>query len=368
MSARAPLRAAVIGSGLMGRWHAAALRRAGGTVVAIADRDPSCAGALAARHPGARAVADLDAALAAGVDVVHICTPTPSHAALAERALTAGRHSIVEKPLAPDAAATAALLHLAETRGRLLCPAHQFLFQAGVLAAARRLPALGRPLHLDLTVCSAGAAGRPEDAQDGLVAEILPHPLALARRLLAAPLADLPWQVARPRPGELRATAVVGDATLSLLVSLHGRPTANALRLIAERGTIHADLFHGYALVEGGAASRARKVAHPFLLAASTLGAASANLARRAAAREPAYPGLRQLIAACYAAVRGVAPPPIAPTEVLDVAAARDALLRAMVRGGAGPHFPFSPPLPHAGEGLQTGSPLRNIEEITSHA
>jgi hypothetical protein len=57
------------------------------------------------------------------------------------------------------------------------------------------------------------------------------------------------------------------------------------------------------------------------------LGATSENLARRALARETAYPGLSSLVAAFYAAARGEAPPPISPAQTLDVAQARDAVL-----------------------------------------
>jgi hypothetical protein len=76
--------------------------------------------------------------------------------------------------------------------------------------------------------------------------------------------------------------------------------------------------------------SRRRKVAHPFLLAGGTLWSAAANLAARAARREPAYPGLRELVSRFYAAVRYDTEPPVAAAETLAVAAARDALLALM--------------------------------------
>jgi hypothetical protein len=133
--------------------------------------------------------------------------------------------------------------------------------------------------------------------------------------------------VQRAAPGELRVSATSGAATMSALVSMSGRPTTNSLRVIGARGTAHADLFHGFAVVETGAVSRTRKIVHPFVLAGATLGAAAVNLSRRAFVRESAYPGLRELVAAFHAAVRGGAPSPISPSQTLDIARARDAVL-----------------------------------------
>jgi hypothetical protein len=109
-----------------------------------------------------------------------------------------------------------------------------------------------------------------------------------------------------------------------MLISLAGRPTRNTLRLVGAGGTAHLDLFHGFSTVESGAVSRSRKIVRPFSHAVTTLGAAAANLARRAATREPAYPGLQRLVEGFYAAVSRGAPPPIDTAEIRDVALARD--------------------------------------------
>src|SRR6476661_5561535 len=102
------LRAAVVGAGLMGRWHAHAIGRVGGRVVAVVDPDTARAGALAARLPGSP-VATPDLARAVhdhGVQVVHVCAPLAVHEAITQQAIDAGVHALVEKPLANDAAAT----------------------------------------------------------------------------------------------------------------------------------------------------------------------------------------------------------------------------------------------------------------------
>lgn len=312
----------------MGRWHAHASRRAGGRVTAVIDPDREAAARLATRY-GAAVAADLGEVDLSGIDVVHVCAPA-AHADLAAAVLRAGRHAIVEKPVAADAGGTAAILALARERDLVLCPVHQLVLQPGVRRIAGALPRLGAVLHVDATVCSAGAGDRPDDERDRLAGEILIHPLSLLARLLPNALETIRWRADRSGPGELRATGVDGGASASLLVSMGGRPTLNALRIVAERGTAHADLFHGFAVIEPGGSSRSRahKLARPFVLSAATLVSATWNLARRAAGREPAFPGLGALVEGVYAAVGGGARPgPIPPGEVLAVARARDAIL-----------------------------------------
>lgn len=331
------LRAAVVGAGLMGRWHAHAIVRAGGSVVVVVDRDSRRAAALAARYSGARVVDDLAGTTKAdALDVAHLCTPSGTHAALATQALRRGLHVLVEKPLAETAAQTEALLALADANDRRLCPVYQFLYQPGVLQARQEIVAIMPLLHLDATLCSAGAEGRLAQERDRVASEILPHPLSLAARLTEAPISEASWRLDHAAPGELRLSALLGKTTVSIVISMAGRPTTNALRLIGAHGTIDVNLYHGYSMVDRGRPSPARKVAQPFLLSGRTVRAATGNLLARAVQREPAYPGLRALITRFYLAIRGEAETPVISREILEVAMARDKVNQLMEQASGG--------------------------------
>lgn len=110
---------AIVGCGLIGQRRARAL--AGARLVACADLDRERAEALARQAPGARALADWQAAVdRSDVDVVVVCT---THDALAEIALAAvdgGKHVLVEKPAARRAAELEPVMAAAERRGRLV--------------------------------------------------------------------------------------------------------------------------------------------------------------------------------------------------------------------------------------------------------
>lgn len=321
------VRAAVVGAGLMGRWHAHALVRAGGSVAAVVDPDSGAADRLAAAHGSPPRFQSLTEALEAGqLDVVHVCTPTESHSALVLESLAGGADVLVEKPLATDLDATEELVEHARTAGRLLCPVHQYLYQPGFRQLERSAASLGPWRHIEATMCSAGAEGRPAEA-DAIAAEILPHPLASLERALPGGLAGLGWSAARLAGGELRASGTAGETTVSICVSMGGRPTRNELRLIGSQGTIELDHFHGYAFVERGRPSRAGKALRPFSLSGRRAAAAAVNLSGRARRKEPAYPGLRSLIESFYEAARTRGEPPISFEETLAVATARAELV-----------------------------------------
>jgi predicted dehydrogenase len=327
------LGAAIVGAGLMGRWHARAVADAGHRVVAVVDSSTTAAAVVASRHPGANVYARLED-VSAPIDVVHVCTPLATHDELVEGALLRGCHVVAEKPVATGYAATARLLELAESRGRMLVPVHQFLYQRGVLEAGQILSSIGALLHFDAVACTAGAAGRSSSERDRVALEVLPHPLSLAVRFLSPALSGTEWHVRHSRAGELRADGVLDGVHVSMLVSTNGRPTTNTLRLIAEHGTIHLDLFHGFAVVHRGPATRLGKIVQPFRANALTLAAATTNLTRRFAAREPAYPGLRELVRRSYrAAIRGE-PSPISAAETLAVAAAGEHIAESIAAGG----------------------------------
>lgn len=322
---------AIVGAGLMGLWHADAAVRSGARVAAIVDRDLSHAQRLASRHRDCEATTDLDAVLARpSVRVFHVCTPGATHVSLANDILDAGRHLLVEKPMAPTADATQALQARASAHGVLLCPVHQYLFQSGVRRAERLVTSVGPLRHVDLVTCSAGGDRRSEAEQDQIVGEILPHPLSLFARVTGQTLTELDWTLAHQRPGELRVTGVGPETSLGILISLHGRPTRNTLRIIGERGSVEVDLYHGFAVLERGTVSRFRKVVRPFSRSAGTFLRGGANLVARAGRWEPAFPGLRELVREFYSAILGDAEAPIGADEALAVASARDDLLGRM--------------------------------------
>ena len=87
-----------------------------------------------------------------------------------------------------------------------------------------------------------------------------------------------------------------------------------------------ADLFQGFALFEPDTSSTAYKVTRPLTVGLGTASLAAWHLAGRAVRWERAYPGLRTLCAATYAAISGQGGSPFRDDEIVDVAAARDTL------------------------------------------
>ncbi len=84
-------------------------------------------------HVNVTAAAD-DALSDERVGAIVIATPPASHPALAERALLAGRHVLVEKPLATSTVEADALIALAAAQRRVLMVGHTFLFNTAVSA------------------------------------------------------------------------------------------------------------------------------------------------------------------------------------------------------------------------------------------
>ena len=319
--------AIIVGAGLMGRWHAHAVRQCGGKVLAVVDADAATANALASQLGGAIAYPSLDVALAKHAPTfVHVCTPAATHVESAQTALNVGCHIIVEKPVAPTAALTRGLLQLADAKARLLVPVHQFPFQHGVRTLVGQLPLLGDIAHMDVGLASAGADAQRANA-DGVAADIVTHCLSLAQTILRCELPLAGWAVACPGAGEWRVSGRANYTSLSFLVSMSVRPTFAELRVLGTRGSAHADLFHGYSVLDSSDVSRTAKATRPFRSAVKSISAASSNLARRSLHSEPAYPGLNELVRQSYLAAQRELPSPITAAQTLNIAEVRDVLM-----------------------------------------
>ena len=124
------LRFAVIGAGVIGAVHAAALAGLPDTarLAAVADLDDARAEALAKEY-GAQHTDDTTALLARDdIDVVTICTPSGRHADLAVAALDAGKHVVIEKPIDVTLAAADRILEAEKRSGKKVTVISQHRF------------------------------------------------------------------------------------------------------------------------------------------------------------------------------------------------------------------------------------------------
>src|SRR5689334_25335967 len=132
------IRAAVIGVGYLGRFHAQKYAQLESCeLVAVVDGRQEVRDAVAAQVKS-RAVADYRDLLGQ-VDAVSVVTPTPAHFEIADAFLAAGAHVLVEKPITETPAQARALISRAAQKGRILQVGHLERFNAAILAAEPHL-------------------------------------------------------------------------------------------------------------------------------------------------------------------------------------------------------------------------------------
>ena len=104
-------------------------------LAAICDFDAAALAKAAELAPEARTTDDLDAVLADdGIDAVALATPVPTHADLAVKALEAGKHVFVEKPLAKSVADAERAVAAADAAGKKLMVGHLLEYHPAVEA------------------------------------------------------------------------------------------------------------------------------------------------------------------------------------------------------------------------------------------
>ncbi|MBI3971926.1 MAG: Gfo/Idh/MocA family oxidoreductase [Chloroflexi bacterium] len=146
-----PLRVAVIGCGAISRSYLRAMDALPEIrLVATVDVDPSRAEAQAAAHGAERWSADVDGVLAAAdIEAALVLVPTGLHADLCIRALHAGKHVLVTKPMANSLAEADAMIAAADTAGRVLMVGQMRRFSPVYRRAKELVQAgrVGRPLQ-----------------------------------------------------------------------------------------------------------------------------------------------------------------------------------------------------------------------------
>jgi predicted dehydrogenase len=180
-----PLRAGVVGLGMMGRNHVRVWDDAvaGVELVAVADPDPA---ALARATTGrrARGFEDAERMLAEEeLDLVSIVAPTSLHMPVTLAALRSGANVLVEKPIAATRDEATQMIAAAEAAGRMLTVGHIERFNPAIRELRRRLAAgeLGRIFQVKATRLGPFPA-RIRDV--GVVVDLAPHDLDVMRYLV----------------------------------------------------------------------------------------------------------------------------------------------------------------------------------------
>jgi len=130
----AALHAGIIGVGYMGHLHLRAYEDAGVPVIAVADSNRS---ALQSVREGVQCCSDYRKLLESDIEIVSICLPTTLHCPVALDALAAGKHVLIEKPIAASSADAELMMAAARAADRRLFVGMTHRFYPEVLSAKR---------------------------------------------------------------------------------------------------------------------------------------------------------------------------------------------------------------------------------------
>lgn len=156
-----------------------------GALHSICDSRAEVVAAMLAQYPGARAAESFEALLAdRSVSALALATPAVSHFDLARRALLAGKHVFVEKPLAMTAAQGRQLVELAQKSGLILLVDHILQKHPAYrrLAELARAGELGRLRHIRSNRLSFGKIRVEED----VLWSFAPHDISMILGLTGA--------------------------------------------------------------------------------------------------------------------------------------------------------------------------------------
>ena len=138
-----------LGTGRVAEKHATALAQVRGAKLAGAwNRTAGKAADFCGRH-GCRQYETVEALLAdTAIDAVVVLTNTASHLSLAKRAMEAGKHVLLEKPLCETADEIAELIRISKTTGRICMPSHNYIYDEQMRRIHAHLKAghLGTPV------------------------------------------------------------------------------------------------------------------------------------------------------------------------------------------------------------------------------
>ena len=143
-----PIRAGLVGTGFAAKLRAEALQSdSRSRLVAVSGHTPEKTQEFARNHEAIALDSWQQLVEHPELDLVFICTINRDHGAIAQAALEAGKHVVVEYPLALDPIEAESLIALAEAQGKLLHIEHIELLGGLHQALRQALPKIGNPFY-----------------------------------------------------------------------------------------------------------------------------------------------------------------------------------------------------------------------------
>ena len=231
------LRIGIAGAGHFGRFHAlkvAASRRA--RLVGLFDPDRARAETVG-REVRAPALA-LDALLAE-CDALIVAAPAEAHHALAAAALRAGRHVLIEKPIASTLDQADELAGLAAAGKRVLQVGHLLRYSAEHRAISSRIT---RPLYIEAARI---APYKPRGTDVSVILDLMIHDLDLVLALVDSPiqLVDAIGAAVSSSNEDIANARVrfANGCVAAITASRISLKTERKMRLFSEEGYLSAD-------------------------------------------------------------------------------------------------------------------------------
>ena len=328
------LNVGLVGYGLAGRaFHAPFIMAVDDLrLAAVVSRDAT---KVHADLPEVAVLPDLAALLATpALDLVVVASPDHLHAEHALAALDAGKHVLVDKPLAPTLADARTIVARAEAAGRILCVFHNRRWDADFLTVRRLIAdgTLGRVVQFESRFdrfCPAPAPTWKEARAGGVWQDLGPHLVDQTLQLFGRPRAIL-CDIATLRDGDAAA-----DHFHALLRYDRLRVVLQANKVVADWGLRFAVHGTGGSFVKHGTDPQEAAA-----VAGREPGCADWGIDPRPGLLTPAGDGAAhridgergdygRLYAALAAAIRGEGPNPVPASEALAVMEVLEAGLRS---------------------------------------
>lgn len=173
---------AVVGCGYWGSKHVRVAHSLQGVNrVTAVDNDERILAHLSAHHPSIRCATSLQEVVDS-VDAVIVATPPRTHGIVARFALEAGRHVLVEKPMATSVAEAESLVALADEKGLVLMSGHTFEYNPAVWKLREIIQGgdLGQVFHVNTARLNLGLY----QGDVNVLWDLAPHDLSILNFIL----------------------------------------------------------------------------------------------------------------------------------------------------------------------------------------